>query len=50
MAPTASAAFVLRSATRTLLYINSQCKQAHQFGDNYGINTATVCRYTFCTL
>ena len=34
---TASAAFVLRSAMHTLLDINSQCEQAHQFGDDYSI-------------
>ena len=36
----ASAAFVLHSATRTLLYINSQCKQARQFGYDYSIAVA----------
>ena len=37
MAPTVSAAFVLRmrSATHTLIYINSRCKQARQFNDDH---------------
>ena len=33
----ACTAFVLRSAKRTLLYSNSQCKQVRQFGDDYSI-------------
>ena len=39
MARNASAAFALHPDTRTLLYINSQCrpKQARQFGDDNSI-------------
>ena len=37
MARTASAAFVPRSASRTHLYTNSQCKQERQFDDDYSI-------------
>ena len=35
MERTMSATFVLCSATHMLVYINSQCEQAHQFGVDY---------------
>ena len=42
IACTVPAAFVLRSATHMLFYINSQCKQAHLFSDGQCIEKTLV--------
>ena len=45
MSRTASAAFVLPSATHTLFHINSRCKQAHKFIDDHSLIKGKLYHY-----
>ena len=45
MTRSASAAFVQRSATHALFYINSRCKQACQFSDNHTLDKDIILRF-----